>query len=68
MYVNDEWLEAEIKQYRKKYRRASKKLAKFCILDKKAENLSNEKYFAFMQKQGISGHEVIKLNEERMDY
>jgi len=65
MNVSSERLDALVKQYKRKHPRASKKLATFCVLDELATNISNEKYFALMERHGFDGDTVIKLNEER---
>lgn len=65
MRVRAERLEQLAAAYQKKHTRASRKLARFCVLDELAANLSNEKYFALMQQHGISEDDCIKLNEQR---
>lgn len=65
MNIGKDRLETLVKAYRRLHPRASKKLATFCVLDALAENISNEKYFALMEKHGLDADTVIKLNEER---
>jgi len=65
MRVRPERVEQLAAAYQKKHTRASKRLAKFCVLDELAQNISNEKYFELMQAHGLSPDDVVKLNEQR---